>query len=92
MRIILKINLGPILVQVHKRETEPGGERKGAGRGEGGPAQSQLCRKQRGPRGGQLGELVRACSILIYVSFRLQLPSSYSFLHLLTASHNFLHP
>jgi len=31
-----------------------------------------------------------ACSILIYVSFRVQLTSSYSFLHLLTASYSFL--
>jgi len=47
---------------MHERETEPKGERKGAGRGEGGLAQTaqlQLCRKQRGPRGGQLRESVK---------------------------------
>ena len=36
MKTILKINVRRILTQLHERETEPGGERKGAGRGEGG--------------------------------------------------------
>ena len=34
--------------------------------------------------------IIRACSILIYVSFRLQFTSSYSFLQLLTSSYSFV--
>jgi len=37
MSTILKINLRPMLAKLDERETEPGGERKGAERGEGGP-------------------------------------------------------
>ena len=36
MKIILKINVKPIFTQLYERKIEPGGERKGAGRGQGG--------------------------------------------------------